>query len=155
MLGYVAIDPETGAGAYIIGGSNGGLADVAANILVGLVWGAFFFASFTAGLLAFPILSVVLGIVGTLAIAGLKLSLTGDSGFNAGATLLALVSGMVTGFILNFSIELLPLGLLAPVSSIAFPLLALLGIVVIAAIVADYLFAFYAWRWWAERRRYV
>lgn len=151
VLGYLAIDPQTGAGAYIIGGSNGGLADVAFNTLLGLTWGYFFFVGFAAALIGAPFfVPLLLSISGTMSIAGLKFSFTDNSGFNPLATFIGLIAGYVGGLFLQ---ALIPAGaLVLPVSALALPLVVAVSLIVMTLIIIDYLFTF-AMEFHRQRRK--
>jgi len=146
ILGYMVLNPETGAGAYIINGSNGSLADVAMNVLIGLVWGTFFFAAFTLGLLSGGILGPLLfSLYGTIAVAGLKFAATGDSGFDAMKTFLGLLAGGIGGLQIPFLLQAFGIGSLAiPIATLgplALGVIAILSVIIIRAIILDYLFS--------------
>jgi len=70
VAGYLIIDPETGAGAYMISGGNNGAYAIAQQIILHLIWAIviFFSLASTITLTAGPglILAAILTVVGTI-----------------------------------------------------------------------------------------
>ncbi|MFZ5875052.1 MAG: transglutaminase domain-containing protein [Nitrospirota bacterium] len=156
VLGYMVLDPETGAGAYIISGNNGGLADVGINVLLGLVWGTFFFAALFAGLISGGfLLPIFLGVVGGLGLAALKWIARPDDPFTAKGVITSIVGpsgGLVLSMILDVFVGLAPLGLITPFSPALLALFSIVALITIVLISVDYLYTFASLQY---RRRYV
>ncbi|MEO6665699.1 MAG: transglutaminase-like domain-containing protein [Nitrospiria bacterium] len=146
VLGYMAIDPLTGAGAYIIGGNNGGLADVAMNVLLGLVWGAFFLTGFILGLTAPPLAGLVLGtalsIIGSQELQRLRTIADPNMEFYPVKDQIGLLVGTVVGFNLPIVLGFLGASLLAPATPLIIGIIVIAFALIIQAIVFSYLFSF-------------
>jgi transglutaminase-like putative cysteine protease len=156
VVGYVILDPATGTGAYMIGTHSGALAELGINLIIGLTWGLFFFAAFTTGLLGAGLfVPILLSLAGSILVASLRWAAFDDISFTSAiGTFIGLSVGYVMSQFLGTFATLAPLGLLTPISSVALPLILILGIVVITTIIFDYWFTV-AFIRQTYRKRYV
>lgn len=145
VVGYIILDPVTGAGAYMVGVSNGAAIEVLlTGLLKSLVWGAFSFITIALALLGAPYLALLSVIIGTIAITATSWALSGGDPYavNPAAILIGLFAGWTVSSFINITIAAFGLSLLAPISTILLPALMIISLMVMVAVIIDYMFAF-------------
>jgi hypothetical protein len=114
--GYVIIDPQTGAGSYLIeGGANGGVFALALAVIFSLL-----FLQFAAIYLGLTAIATLAGIVGLLA--GAALSYTND------LDLLSFVTARLIVATIIFFVFAAVLGPILPVLALIAQILAIVGL---------------------------
>lgn len=143
VLGYAVLDSVSGSGAYIISGNNGAEVELVGNLILGMVWGMFALAAFTAGLLGAPLyVPLLIGLGGAVSLASIKFGLTGDSELVPHSTLIGLIWGYVKSRFVAFNLlKFTSFGLMTAFSAVNLPLFIIMALLTLGLIITDYWFA--------------